>query len=146
MNISKILKIVSAVIALIAIYFFIKVAGGEEGSEALSGDVSATIAFTKAILIGVMLLIVVFMVLDIIKNPKNLKKTIIGLALFGVIFVIAYVLAGSEEVIASAGKKVLAEKGSSLSKNVSTGIVMSAILGIIAFGGFIFDSVKSLLK
>ncbi len=146
MNISRILKIVSAVIALIAIYFFIKVATGEEGSEALSGNVSASIAFTKMILIGILILIVIFMTLDVIKHPKNLKKTIIGLVLFGVIFVIAYMLAGSEEVIASAGKKVLAEEGSSLSKNVSTGIVMSALLGIIAFGGFILDSVKSLLK
>jgi len=146
MNISKILKIVSAVIALIAIYFFVKVATGEEGSEALSGNVSATIAFTKAILIGVVLIIVVFMVLDIVKHPKNLKKTIIGLGLFAVLFLLAYMLAGSEEVLASTGRKVLAEEGSSLSKNVSTGIVMSTLLGIIAFGGFIFDSVKSLLK
>ncbi len=143
MKLSRILQIISLVIALFAVYFFVKVSTGEEGSEALSRSVNNFIGFTKWLLIGVGLLILVFIIMDIVKNPKNLKKTLIGFAVFGLLFLIAYMISGSEAVETTNG---IVEAGSTLSKRVSTGITFSAILGGIAFAGFIFDSVKSLLK
>ena len=143
MNLSRILQIISLIIAFVAVYFFVKVSTGEEGSEALSSSVGGFINFTKFLLIGVGLLVAVFMVLGVVKDPKVLKKTLIGLGLFLLLFLVAYMISGDEAVTTSTG---VVEKGSAISKRVSTGINFSMILGGIAFAGFIFDSVKSLLK
>ena len=143
MSVSKILKIVSFVIAIVGVYFFIQVSSGEEGSEALSGAVGGFITVAKWLLILIGIIIIAFVILDMVKHPSKLKKTAIGFIAFGILFVLAYVLASDGEVVTNSA---VVEAGSSLSKNVSTGIVFSAILGIIAFGGFVFDSVKSLLK
>ncbi len=143
MKLSRILQIIALVIALIAIYFFVKVATAEEGSEKLASAVSGSIGFTKWLLIGVGLLVAAFMVLDVVKHPKNLKKTLIGLGIFLLLFLLAYMISDDGAVETSNG---VVEAGSSLSKRVSTGINFSMILGAIAFFGFIFDSVKSLLK
>jgi len=147
MKASQILKIVSLIISLVAVYFFVQVStngDGVEGDvEALNSAVGGFIGFTRILLILTVALVVVFMILDVVKYPGKLKKTITGLVAFAVLFVLAYVLADSGEVITSSE---VIKAGSSLSKNVSTGILFSFILGALAFGGFVFDSVKSLLK
>ena len=148
MNVSKILKIVSAVISIIAVYFFVKVSTNGDGIE--TGDVEAVqigvqgfMVFTAVLLSIILGIIVIFVVLDLIKSPGKIKKTAIGLLTFVVLIFVAYVMADSKEVILN---DETIEAGSSLSKNVSAGIILSAILGVIAFGGFIVDSLKSLLK
>ena len=147
MRVSKILKFVSLIIALIAVYFFVQVStngDGVEGDvEALNSAVGGYIGFTRILLIITAIIVAVFMILDVIKHPAKLKKTLIGLVVFFALFALAYVLADASAVQTSAG---LIEEGSALSKKVSTGIYFSFILGAIAFAGFIFDSVKSLLK
>ena len=152
-NLSKILKIVALVISLIAVYYFYQVSsikgaldgGTPEEEVALQSAVGGFVTFTKWLLILVGVIIAAFVVLDIVKHPKNIIRTLIGLGIFVVLYFVSTMMAGSEEVM-SADYKVLAEEGSDLSKYVSTGIILSAILGIIAFGGFIFDSLKSLFK
>ena len=148
MKVPQILKIVSLIISLVAVYFFVQVStngDGVEGDvEALNSAVGGFIGFTRILLILTVALVVVFMILDVVKYPGKLKKTITGLVAFAVLFVLAYVLADSGEVITSSAGVI--KEGSSLSKNVSTGILFSFILGALAFGGFVFDSVKSLLK
>ena len=147
MKMSQILKIVSLVIAVIAVYFFVQVSthgDGVEGDvEALNGYVGGFIGFTRILLILVVAVVVIFMILDVVKYPKKLKKTIKGIVVFFALFGLAHVLADSNEVITST--EVIKE-GSSLSKKVSRGIWFSFILGAIAFAGFIYDSIKSLLK
>lgn len=147
MRVSKILKIISLIIALVAVYFFVQVSTHGDGVEgdvaALNSAVGGFIGFTRILLILTIAIVVVFMVSDIIKHPKKLKKVVIGIVAFATLFALAYVLADAKEVITST--EVIKE-GSDLSKKVSTGIYFSLILGIIAFGGFVFDSLKSLLK
>lgn len=147
MKASQILKIVSLIISLVAVYFFVQVSTNGDGVEgdvaALNSAVGGFINFTRILLILTVALVVVFMILDVVKYPGKLKKTLIGLAAFAILFFIAYALADSGEVITSSE---VIKAGSSLSKNVSTGILFSFILGALAFGGFVFDSVKSLLK
>ncbi len=147
MKVSKILKAVSFVIAVIAVYFFVQVStngDGVEGDvEALNSAVAGFISFTNILLYLTAIIIIVFVVLDIVKHPAKLKKSLIGLGIFVALYFVAYALAGDGEVVTS--DKVI-KAGSDLSKKVSTGIIFSAILGVIAFGGFIVDSVKSLIK
>jgi len=148
MKVSKILKIVSAIISIVAVYFFVKVSTNGDGIE--TGDIEAVqsgvqgfMTFTFALLILILGIIVIFVVFDLVKNPAKIKKTVIGLVTFAVLIFLAYAMAEATEVVLN---DETIEAGSSLSKNVSAGIILSAILGIIAFGGFIFDSLKSLLK
>ena len=147
MKVSKILKFVSLFIALIALYFFVQVSTNGDGKEgdvdALNAAVASSINYTYILLIITVVIVAFFMVLDVIKHPAKLKKTLIGVVAFLILFGIAYALAGDGKVEVSSG---IIEEGSVLSKRVSTGIIFSFILGIIAFAGFIFDSVKSLLK
>ena len=147
MKVTKILKFVSLIIALVAVYFFVQVSTNGDGIEgdveALNSAVGGYIGFTKILLIITAIIVAAFMILDVVKHPAKLKKTLIGLVVFFALFALAYVLADASAVQTSAG---LIEEGSDLSKKVSTGIIFSFILGVIAFAGFIFDSVKSLLK
>ena len=147
MSVSKILKFVSLIIALVAVYFFVQVStngDGVEGDvEALNSAVGGYIGFTNILLIVTAVIVAAFMILDVIKHPAKLKKTLIGLVVFFALFGLAYVMADANKVITSSE---VIEEGSALSKKVSTGIIFSFILGTIAFAGFIFDSVKSLLK
>jgi len=148
MKVSKILKIVSAIISIIAVYFFVKVSTNGDGVE--TGDIEAVqsgvqgfMTFTFALLALILGIIVIFVVLDLVKHPAKIKRTAIGLVAFVVLIFLAYAMADAKEVVLN---DETIEAGSSLSKNVSAGIILSAILGIIAFGGFVFDSLKSLLK
>ena len=147
MKVSKILKFVSLFISLIALYFFVQVSTNGDGKEgnvdALNAAVASSISYTYILLIITVIIVAFFMVLDVVKHPAKLKKTLIGLVAFLVLFGIAYVMADASKVVTSSE---VIEQGSNLSKKVSTGIIFSFILGIIAFAGFIFDSIKSLLK
>jgi len=147
MKVSKILKFVSLIIALVAVYFFVQVSTNGDGIEgdveALNSAVGGYINFTKVLLYLIALILIVFMVMDIIKHPSKLKKMIIGVVAFAILFAIALALSKSDRIETSTE---VFEAGSKLTKNVGTGIWLSFILGIIAFGGFVFDSVKSLFK
>ena len=147
MKVSKILKFVSLIIALIAVYFFIQVSTNGDGVEgdvdALNSAVNGYIGFTKILLIITGIIVVAFMILDIVKHPAKLKSMLIGLGAFLILLVVAYLIADSKEVITSTE---IIKEGSDLSKYVGTGIKFSFILGGIAFAGFIFDSIKSLIK
>ena len=150
MRVSKILKLVSFIIAIVAVYFFVQVSTNGDGDSgdaaldaALNGAVGGFINFAKILLYFIAAIIIVFIVLDIVKHPKKIKSIVIGLVAFAVLFGIALVLSKSDRIETSTE---VFEAGSKLTKNVGTGIWLSFILGIVAFGGFIFDSVKSLLK
>ncbi len=147
MKVSKILKFVSLIIALIAVYFFVQVSTNGDGiegdTEALNNAVAGFISFTKILLIITALIVVAFMIIDVIKHPAKLKKTLIGAVVFLALFGLAYALSNADRVETSTQ---VIEAGSDLSKKVGTGIKFSFILGAIAFAGFIYDSVKSLLK
>ena len=81
------------------------------------------------------------------KQQIGTEKTLLGLALLGVILVIAYFTGDSSAVADSQGKVLLGgEEGSSVNQWVSTGIWYSMFLGIVAGAFFVFDLVKGLVK
>ena len=81
------------------------------------------------------------------KSPENLKKSAIGIAILGVILVLAYFTGDSLAVTDPQGKVLEGgEAGSSVNHWVSTGIWYSMFLGIIAGAFFVLDLVKGLIK
>ena len=150
-KLSKILSIVTGVISLIAVFFLVRII--MEGDDAVSenadiqnGLVDPYITFAKVVLYLTALVSVVFSLMNLIKYPKLLKKTLISLAALGALLAISYVMADDGETLNASGIVLEEGQAGSTSRWVSTGITFSLILGglglFIILGGF----VKSLVK
>jgi len=150
-KLSKILSIVTAIISLVAIYFLIMII--VEGDDAVKESVdlqnslvSPYISFAKIILYITAILAVGFSLLNLIKNPQLLKKSLLSLVAMGILLAIAYALAGDGETLNASGLVLKDGEAGPISKWVSTGIWYAVILGGVGifaiFGGF----VKSLVS
>ncbi|WP_088323924.1 hypothetical protein [Polaribacter tangerinus] len=152
MKSNKILNIIIAIVALVGAFLFIKIF--MEDAEAIETDValqnsviSPIIYYSTALLIAAIVIAVVLSLWSLIRNPENLKKTLLGLAALGVLLLVAHFMSDSEAVYNAAGKiSEGGEAGSSVNKWVGTGIWYSVILGGIASLFFVFDLVKGLIK
>ena len=104
MNLHKILKIIAALIGLAGIVFLVRIiAEGDDEikAAALNGDTSIVdpMAYAAYIILGLVLLFVVIFVLkNLFTNTASLKSTLIGIAAFAAVLVVAYVLAGGDEM------------------------------------------------
>jgi len=135
---AKYLKIITLVISLIGVALMFMSADGDDA------NVGMYINFTKLLLYATIAIVLIFSVMNLLKNPKALKRTIIGLVIFGILFAISYAMADNGATF-NAKHEVMLEEGST-SKLVEAGIKFSMFLGGIAFLGLIFDTVKSLVK
>ena len=152
MKSNKILNIIIAAIAIIGAILFIRIF--MEDTEALKNDVSVQnsvisplINFSTILLYAAVIIAVGLSLWTIIRNPENLKKMLMSLAILAVLLFIAYFLADSEVVYNAAGKiSPGGEAGSSTNQWVGTGIWYSVILGGFATIFFIVDLVKGLIK
>ncbi|AMC11624.1 hypothetical protein Lupro_10260 [Lutibacter profundi] len=149
-KISKILTLVAGLIGLIGFYFFIRIV--MIGDDVLETDatlqnsvLSPFIYFAQILLIITIIISIVFSAINLVKHPQVLKRTLIGVGALLIILVLAYSFADDGAVM-SMGKVLPDGEAGSVSKWVSTGINYSAILGIIGFGAFLTDFVKSLVK
>ncbi len=148
---SKILTLVAGLIGLIAFYFFARIL--MVGDEVLETDVEAQasiispfISFAKFVLIATGIIAVVFSLVNLVKHPQVLKRSLIGIGALAVLLIIAYVMASDAAVLDAAGRVLEDGEAGSVSKWVSTGINFSAILGIIGLAFFLYDFTKSLAK
>ena len=150
-KISKILSIVTGVISLIGIFFLIRIimVGDDpitESADLQNSIISPYITFAKTILIITGVIAVVFSLWNLIKHPKLLKKTLLSLAVLGVLLAIAYSTADDGETLNASGLILEDGEAGSTSKWVSTGITYSLILGAVGiiaiFGGFVKTLVK----
>jgi len=148
---SKILTLVAGLIGLIAFYFFIRIVmvGDdiiETDAELQASIVSPFINFAKFVLIATGVIAVVFSMLNLLKQPQVLKRTLLGIVALAVILVIAYSVSSDAAVLDVSGRVLEDGEAGSVSKWVSTGINFSAILGVIGLGFFVVDFVRSLAK
>ena len=161
MNISKILTAVVAVISLIGVFFLIRIimAGDEaiENSADLQGSiVDPLIWFSKLVLIATAVIAIGASILNLIKHPAALKKSLMILAIFVGLFLIAYFTA-SDELATDASGKVLQIKGTNdkiitgdaavaITKRVTGMINFTGILGLIGLVLIGAGFVKSMVK
>jgi len=150
-NLSKILTLVAGLIGLIAFYFFIRIV--MVGDDTLENDAAAQasiispfISFAKFVLISTGLIAVVFSLLNLVKHPQVLKRSLMGVGALLILLFVAYFMASDAEVTDSVGRVLEDGEAGSISKWVSTGINFSAILGVIGLTFFVFDFTKSLAK
>jgi hypothetical protein len=150
-KLSKILSIITALISLVAIYFLIMII--MEGDDAVKESVdlqnslvSPYISFAKIILYITAILAMGFSILNLVKNPQLLKKSLISLVALGLLLALSYAMADDGETLNASGLVLKDGEAGTTSKWVSTGIWYSLILGgvglLVIFGGF----VKSLVS
>lgn len=144
---SKILTLLIAIISVIGIGLFINVSLAEKGSEALSSAVGLLIPYSAYLLYTIVIITVILSIIGLVKNPDNLKKTLLGLAVLGVLLVVSYLIGDSSAVYDAKGVVLEGgEEGAFSNKWSSTGIWYSIILGAIGFVFFIVDLVKGFVK
>ena len=144
---SKILTIIVAVISVIGIALFINVSITDDVPESISGAVGPLIGFSLYLFYAAVLITVILSIRGLVKNPENLKKTLIGLAAMGVLLVIAYILGDSEAVLDAQGNVLKGgELGSSSNQWVGSLIWYSSILVLIGGIFFVYDLAKGLVK
>ena len=152
---SKILTIVALLIALIAAFFYISIlyngdAAIKEGPDALDlqNTIISPFVTTTVIILGITIFFaVVSSILNMVKKPEALKKTLLSVGILAVVLVIAYLLK-DDSVVLDAQGKVLKGGIAGETSNVwsSTGIWYSVILGGVGLALFLVDMVKSLVK
>lgn len=152
-KLSKILTLAVGLIGLIGFVFFARIViAGDESIKLMLADatisdshVAPFISFAVILLYVTGIIAVVFSILNLVKHPDVLKRTLMGVGILLVLLVVSYSFADDGAVM-SMGKILKDGEAGSVSKWVSTGINFSAILGVIGFGAFFFDFVKSLVK
>jgi len=152
MKSNKILSIIIALVALVGAFLFIRIF--MEDAEAIETNVdlqnkviSPIIYYSTFLLIATVVITVVLSLWSLIRNPENLKKTLMGLGVLAILLIISTFLSDSEAVInAAGGISEGGEAGSSVNKWVGTGIWYSLILGAVASFFFVYDLVKGLIK
>jgi len=150
-KLSKILSIVTGLIGLIAIFFLIRII--MEGDDAVkeSADiqnslVSPYITFATIILYITAIIAIVFSVINLIKHPQLLKKTLMSVVVLGILLAIAYVIADDGATVNASGIVLEDGEAGATSKWVSTGIWYSLILGGLGILAIFSGFVKSLVS
>ncbi|WP_296635080.1 hypothetical protein [Polaribacter sp.] len=153
MKSNKILNIVIAGIALIGGVLFIRIfmedaQDIEDNINDLQNTVvSPLISFSTWLFYAAVAITIGLSLVSLVRNPDNLKKTLGGLAILGVLLLVAYFLSDSNVVYNAAGEiEAGGEEGSAVNRWVGTGIWYSFILGAIASLFFVWDLVKGLVK
>ena len=150
-KLSGILTIVAGLIGVITFYFFIRIV--MVGDDALETDaalqasiVSPFISFARIVLIATLAITIIFSILNLVKHPDVLKRSLLGVGVMVVILVIAYSFADDGAVTDGVGKILPDGEAGSISKWVSTLINYSFILGGIGLAMVGVDFVKGLVK
>jgi len=158
---NRILNVIILVISVIGLFFMVRIMmeGSdvvEESAELQASIVDPFITFAKIVLIIAALITIVWSIINLFKNPKTLKTTLIGVAAFVVLFLIAYFTAsdviptdvfGDTMVMKDMNDKILnPEEAASTMKNVTALINFTGILGAIGLGLVGWGFVKSLVK
>jgi len=160
-KLTRILTAVSALIGLVGFIFLVMIIN--YGDEALTNDLSAQesvvsplITFSTWILYLTIAVTIVFSVINLAKNPDQLKKALISVGVLGVILIAVY--AGAPDNIpldvnnqpipfeSADGSILTGDEALSASKWVSTGINYAIVLGGVGLAFFLWDFVKGLLK
>ena len=159
-NKSKILTIIAGVISLIGVFFMVRIimVGDEtiETDVASQGIVDGFVYFAVALLVIVTLVTVVLSVMNLLKNPQNLKKTLLGLGILVALFLITHFTASDAlatdafgeaiEIKNTSGDILTGEEAKSITKRVAGLITFTGILGAVGLGIIGFGIVKNLAK
>lgn len=148
MKIQNIIKIISAIISVLAAFFLLRIIGtGDDDIKmaATMGDFSAVSPLVELARIVIFITIattLIFSLLGLFSDRAKLKKAAISIGLFLCVIGISFVLSEGVETPLKDGE-VLSASGS---KWVGTGIRTFYILAVIAISLMIFSGVTKIIK
>jgi len=148
MNIQKITTYVSALLGLLGLIFLILIISKGDDSiemDAMQGDygsVSSIILLAQVILALAVAITLFFSLKNLLSDKANLKKSIMTIAAFLSVFLIAFLLSSGEETPTKDGEFISAFEA----KLVETGIRTFYFLTLIAIGSMFYSSVKKIIK
>jgi len=144
---AKILNILVAVVMILGLFLWVRT--GMYGDE-LKGnaDLQASVLNPFSYLTFLLLLLsagsaIVFSIINLVKHPTLLKRSLMGLGAMAVILLIAYLMSTGGVVNNMKGEELAS---ASVSKWVSTGIWYSILLGGLGLFFFVVDFAKSFVK
>jgi len=148
MKVQNIIKIISAVIGLIAAFFLLRIitTGDEDIKMAASmgdfGAVSPLVELARIVLLITVVVTLLFTLRGLFSDFSKLKKAGISIGLFLLVVVVSYLLSEGVETPLKDGE-VLSASGS---RWVGTGIRTFYILSLVAIGLMLFSGVNKILK
>lgn len=148
MKIQNIIKIISAIVGVLAAFFLLRIIGtGDEDIKmaATMGDfstVSPLVELARVVLLITVVITLIFTLLGLFSDPAKLKKALISIGLFLAVVAISYVLSDGVETPLKDGE-VLSASGA---KWVGTGIRTFYILAVIAISLMLFSGVSKIIK
>jgi len=143
MDKSKILTIVTAVIGILGIILFIPVLMADD-SSALDGAVGSFVNYAYYLLIITAIITIVLSILNLIKHPQALKKSLLGIVVMLVLLAIAYFTASGDAVTDGFGKVLEGGEAGNVSQWVSALINFTGILGFLGIVAIVLGFFKSL--
>ena len=148
MKIQNIIKIISAIVGVLAAFFLLRIIGtGDEDIKmaATMGDfstVSPLVELARVVLLITVVITLIFTLLGLFSDPAKLKKALISIGLFLTVVAISYVLSDGVETPLKDGE-VLSASGA---KWVGTGIRTFYILAVIAISLMLFSGISKIIK
>lgn len=123
MNLHKVTKIAAIVISVLSLVFL----GGLMASDdaANSSWITPLIYLSYVILIACIALVLIYVFKNLFSDKENLKKTMISIGLFFLVFIVSFILADGSEV-KTVNNEIMATE--TTSKWVGTGLIMNAII------------------
>jgi hypothetical protein len=142
MGLHKISKIVALVLGVAGVLLWgMLVAKGDEAVIASGGEGLDSFLYVAYLTFSILLVIVVLFVFKGIANG-DIKKTLMSVGAFLLIFVISYVMADGVESFTKDGELVTAQT----SRYIGTGLYAFYILSVVAVVAMAFSGVKKLTK
>jgi hypothetical protein len=142
MGLHKISKIVALVLGVAGVLLWgMLVAKGDEAVIASGGEGLDSFLYVAYLTFSILLVIVVLFVFKGIANG-DIKKTLMSVGAFLLIFVISYVMADGVESFTKDGELVTAQT----SRYIGTGLYAFYILSVVAVIAMAFSGVKKLTK
>ncbi|WP_445714700.1 hypothetical protein [Flavobacterium sp.] len=123
MNLHKVTKIAAIVISVLSIVFLVGLMTSEDAEN--SSMITPLIYLSYVILFACIALVLIYVFKNLVSKKEDLKKTMISIGLFFLVFIISFVLADGTEM-KTMNNEVMATEATS--KWVGTGLIMNAII------------------
>mgnify|MGYP000070697667 CR=1 FL=1 len=141
MALHKILKIVALLLSVAGVIFLAMIVSKGDEAVKATGEGLDGFLYVAYIMFALVLIFVLFFVLKGIFSG-DIKKTLISVGVFLLIFAISYGLADGNEMQLREGGML----SSSGSKWVGTGLYAFYIMAILAIGSMVFSGIKKVTK
>lgn len=145
---NKIVKIVLAVLGLISAILWYQLPSRDvPAAEAAQSGAMNLMFFITYFLLGIAVLVsLLFALMNLFSNPKNLKKALMIVGGFILVVAFAYVLADGTDIDLDEMAKRGIPTTETTVKRIGTGLNMFFLLVLIAIGSMIFGGFKKMFN